>query len=136
MLDLLKLTHKMFILSNLLYFYISILIELVCVLFNGDTFQPPVTTAVLKLELHCTGCIEKIYQIASKIKGRSDYYNLVFSYLNATITFSWLKRKIGIRIPHIHLQQALSQLNPYTILTTKTPTVCNPRDNRGKKYKV
>ncbi|KAK3205922.1 hypothetical protein Dsin_019968 [Dipteronia sinensis] len=31
--------------------------------------EPPVTTAVLKVVLHCQGCIEKIYKLVSKFKG-------------------------------------------------------------------
>ncbi|XP_030526728.1 heavy metal-associated isoprenylated plant protein 3-like isoform X2 [Rhodamnia argentea] len=31
--------------------------------------EPPVTTVVLKLDLHCSGCIDKIYKIVSKAKG-------------------------------------------------------------------
>ncbi|KAL3718773.1 hypothetical protein ACJRO7_003821 [Eucalyptus globulus] len=31
--------------------------------------EPPVSTAVLKLELHCAGCIDKIYKTATKVKG-------------------------------------------------------------------
>ncbi|ESR37731.1 hypothetical protein CICLE_v10028824mg [Citrus x clementina] len=34
--------------------------------------EPPVTTAVLKLGLHCQGCIEKILKIVSKTKGVMD----------------------------------------------------------------
>lgn len=33
--------------------------------------QAPVTTAVLKLGLHCQGCIEKIHKIVSKTKGEA-----------------------------------------------------------------
>ncbi|XP_022998883.1 heavy metal-associated isoprenylated plant protein 3-like [Cucurbita maxima] len=31
--------------------------------------EPPVTTAVLKVSLHCQGCIEKIQRVTSKFKG-------------------------------------------------------------------
>lgn len=34
--------------------------------------QAPVTTAVLKVGLHCQGCIEKILKTVSKTKGESD----------------------------------------------------------------
>ncbi|XP_004291641.1 PREDICTED: uncharacterized protein LOC101297986 [Fragaria vesca subsp. vesca] len=34
--------------------------------------EPPVTTAVLKLNLHCQGCIEKIHKIVTKTKGFHD----------------------------------------------------------------
>ncbi|XP_055832469.1 heavy metal-associated isoprenylated plant protein 3 [Solanum dulcamara] len=41
---------------------------------NGDekktkAKEPPVTTAVLKLHLHCEGCIQKIHKIITKNKG-------------------------------------------------------------------
>lgn len=41
---------------------------------SGDIYsmaQAPVTTAILKLRLHCMGCINKIDKIASKTKGYS-----------------------------------------------------------------
>ncbi|KAK0605325.1 hypothetical protein LWI29_025508 [Acer saccharum] len=34
--------------------------------------EPPVTTAVLKVALHCQGCIEKIHKLVSKFKGVKD----------------------------------------------------------------
>ncbi|KAL7084939.1 hypothetical protein ACP275_14G253500 [Erythranthe tilingii] len=34
--------------------------------------EPPVTTAVLKVHLHCDGCIQKIYKTISKTKGYKD----------------------------------------------------------------
>ncbi|RXI04649.1 hypothetical protein DVH24_038923 [Malus domestica] len=34
--------------------------------------EPPVTTAVLKLNLHCQGCIKKIHKIVTKTKGFND----------------------------------------------------------------
>ncbi|KAL7085713.1 hypothetical protein ACP275_14G295700 [Erythranthe tilingii] len=34
--------------------------------------EPPVTTAVLKLHLHCDGCIKKMYKIVTKTKGYTD----------------------------------------------------------------
>ncbi|TXG73794.1 hypothetical protein EZV62_002373 [Acer yangbiense] len=34
--------------------------------------EPPVTTAVLKVVLHCQGCIEKIHKLVSKFKGVKD----------------------------------------------------------------
>lgn len=56
-------------------------------MFNGDALQPPVTTAVLKLDLHCAGCIEKIFKAASKTKGRDSIILIsFFSYLNVTVT--------------------------------------------------
>ncbi|KAJ7947866.1 Heavy metal-associated isoprenylated plant protein [Quillaja saponaria] len=35
--------------------------------------EPPVTTAVLKVLLHCQGCIEKIRKMVSKTKGVHDF---------------------------------------------------------------
>nr|GMD20369.1 heavy metal-associated isoprenylated plant protein 3-like [Ipomoea batatas] len=35
----------------------------------GGGKKPAVTTAVLKMNLHCEGCIQKIYKIVSKTKG-------------------------------------------------------------------
>lgn len=34
--------------------------------------EPPVTTAVFKVYLHCEGCMHKIYKIVSKTKGFED----------------------------------------------------------------
>ncbi|XP_057781840.1 heavy metal-associated isoprenylated plant protein 3 [Salvia miltiorrhiza] len=34
--------------------------------------EPPLTTAVLKLNLHCDGCIHKIYKTVTKTKGYKD----------------------------------------------------------------
>ncbi|XP_047255898.1 heavy metal-associated isoprenylated plant protein 3 isoform X1 [Capsicum annuum] len=34
--------------------------------------EPPITTAVLKLHLHCQGCIQKIYKIVTKFKGYKE----------------------------------------------------------------
>ncbi|KAL5565774.1 hypothetical protein UlMin_028938 [Ulmus minor] len=34
--------------------------------------EPPVTTAVIKLRLHCQGCIQKIHRIITKTKGYND----------------------------------------------------------------
>lgn len=34
--------------------------------------ETPVTTATLKVELHCQGCIEKIYKVVSRTKGVED----------------------------------------------------------------
>ncbi|KAI9193961.1 hypothetical protein LWI28_001765 [Acer negundo] len=34
--------------------------------------EPPVTTAVLKVVLHCQGCIEKIHKLVSKFEGVKD----------------------------------------------------------------
>lgn len=34
--------------------------------------EPPVTTAVLKVHLHCQGCIQKIYKIVTKFKGYKE----------------------------------------------------------------
>ncbi|CAN6557045.1 unnamed protein product [Malus baccata var. baccata] len=41
---------------------------------NDDkkTKEPPVTTAVLKLNLHCQGCIQKIHRIVTKTKGFTE----------------------------------------------------------------
>ncbi|XP_019228017.1 PREDICTED: heavy metal-associated isoprenylated plant protein 3-like [Nicotiana attenuata] len=34
--------------------------------------EPPITTAVLKVHLHCQGCIQKIYKIVTKFKGYKE----------------------------------------------------------------
>ncbi|XP_022140724.1 heavy metal-associated isoprenylated plant protein 3-like [Momordica charantia] len=34
--------------------------------------ETPVTTATLKVELHCQGCIQKIYKVVSRTKGVED----------------------------------------------------------------
>ncbi|KAL2557449.1 Heavy metal transport/detoxification superfamily protein [Forsythia ovata] len=34
--------------------------------------MPPVTTAVLKVHLHCEGCIQKIHKIVTKTKGYDE----------------------------------------------------------------
>ncbi|XP_041990429.1 heavy metal-associated isoprenylated plant protein 3-like [Salvia splendens] len=39
---------------------------------KSDVKEPPVTTAVLKLNLHCDGCIHKIYKTITKTKGFKD----------------------------------------------------------------
>ncbi|XP_050111185.1 heavy metal-associated isoprenylated plant protein 3-like [Malus sylvestris] len=41
---------------------------------NDDkkTKEPPVTTAVLKLNLHCQGCIQKIHKTVTKTKGFTE----------------------------------------------------------------
>ncbi|KAL1544114.1 heavy metal-associated isoprenylated plant protein 3-like [Salvia divinorum] len=39
---------------------------------KSDKKEPPVTTAVLKLNLHCDGCIHKIYKTVTKTKGFKD----------------------------------------------------------------
>ncbi|XP_010241812.1 PREDICTED: heavy metal-associated isoprenylated plant protein 3-like isoform X2 [Nelumbo nucifera] len=36
---------------------------------EGKSKEPPVTTVVLKIRLHCEGCIQKIRRITSKYKG-------------------------------------------------------------------
>ena len=43
-----------------------------CLILFSSLFlkQPPVTTAVLKVALHCQGCIEKIQRITTKFKGK------------------------------------------------------------------
>ncbi|TQE07304.1 hypothetical protein C1H46_007126 [Malus baccata] len=39
---------------------------------NNNAGKPPVTTAVLKLNLHCQGCIQKIHRIVTKTKGFTE----------------------------------------------------------------
>ncbi|KAK4358680.1 hypothetical protein RND71_020909 [Anisodus tanguticus] len=34
--------------------------------------EPPITTAALKVHLHCQGCIQKIYKIVTKFKGYKE----------------------------------------------------------------
>ncbi len=49
--------------------------------------QPPVTTAVLKVALHCQGCIEKINKTVFKTKGEVIIFSLstAFRYSNGAI---------------------------------------------------
>lgn len=47
--------------------------------------QPPVTTAVLKLGLHCQGCVQKIQKFVSKTSGQNFSFFLQFTWALFTV---------------------------------------------------